>query len=73
MVGVLIPMKWAIIGNSMTGGRAALMVTGGTLGLLVAVATIWLSLLDPSGPGVVPDLLATAYLMWMLGWVAGPV
>jgi ABC-2 type transport system permease protein len=66
-------MKLAIIRNSMTGGRAALMITGGVLGLLVAIATIWLSLLDPSGPGVVTDLLATAYLVWLLGWVAGPV
>ncbi|MEV7229834.1 hypothetical protein AB0M79_22835 [Polymorphospora sp. NPDC051019] len=66
-------MKLAIIRNSMTGGRAALMVVGGTLGLLVAAATIWLSLLDPAGPGVVPDLLATAYLVWLLGWVVGPL
>jgi hypothetical protein len=66
-------MKLAIIRNSMTGGRAALMITGGVLGLLVAAATIWLSLVDPSGPGVVPDLLATAYLVWLLGWVVGPV
>jgi ABC-2 type transport system permease protein len=66
-------MKLAIIRNSMTGGRAALMITGGVLGLLVAATTIWLSLVDPSGPGVVPDLLATAYLVWLLGWVVGPV
>lgn len=73
MVGVLIRMKLAIIRNSMTGDRAALMITGGVLGLLAAATTIWLSLVDPSGPGVVPDLLATAYLVWLLGWVAGPV
>ncbi|MBV1855159.1 hypothetical protein [Catellatospora tritici] len=73
MVGVLIRMKLAIIRNSMTGGRAALMITGGVLGLLAAATTVWLSLVDPSGPGVVPDLLATAYLVWLLGWVAGPV
>jgi hypothetical protein len=66
-------MKLAIVRNSMTGGRAALMATGGTLGLLVAATTIWLSLVDPSGPGVVPDLLATAYLLWLLGWVTGPM
>jgi hypothetical protein len=73
VVGVLIRMKLAIIRNSMTGDRAALMITGGVLGLLAAATTIWLSLVDPSGPGVVPDLLATAYLVWLLGWVAGPV
>jgi ABC-2 type transport system permease protein len=66
-------MKLAIIRNSMTGGRAALMITGGVLGLLCAATTIWLSLVDPPGPGVVPDLLATAYLVWLLGWVVGPV
>jgi hypothetical protein len=73
VVGVLIRMKLAIILNSMTGGRAALMVTGGVLGLLVAATTIWLSLVDPSGPGVVADLLATAYLVWLLGWMVGPL
>ncbi|MGW4467674.1 hypothetical protein [Micromonospora sp. NPDC004704] len=73
MVGVLIRMKLAIVRNSMTGGRAALMITGGVLGVLVAAATIWLSLVDPSGAGVVPDLLATAYLVWLLGWVVGPL
>ncbi|MEH1125608.1 hypothetical protein [Micromonospora sp. CPCC 206061] len=73
MVGVLIRMKLAIIRNSMTGGRAALMVIGGVLGVLAAATTVWLSLVDPSGPGVVPDLLATAYLVWLLGWVVGPV
>jgi ABC-2 type transport system permease protein len=66
-------MKLAIIRNSMTGGRAALMITGGGLGLLAAATTVWLSLVDPSGRGVVPDLLATAYLVWLLGWVVGPV
>jgi ABC-2 type transport system permease protein len=66
-------MKLAIIRNSMTGARAALMITGGVLGLLAAAMTIWLSLVNASGPGVVPDLLATAYLVWLLGWVAGPV
>ena len=73
MVVVLIRMKLAIIRNSMTGGRAALMITGGVLGLLAAATTVWLSLVDPSGPGVVPDLLATAYLIWLLGWVVSPV
>jgi hypothetical protein len=73
VVGVLIRMKLAIIRNSMTGGRAALMVTGGVLGVLAAATTIGLSLVDPAGPGVVPDLLATAYLVWMLGWMVGPV
>jgi hypothetical protein len=73
VVGVLIRMKLAIIRNSMTGGRAASMIAGGVLGLLVAATTIWLSLMDPAGPGVVSDLLATAYLVWLLGWVAGPL
>lgn len=73
MVGVLIRMKLAIVRNSMTGGRAALMTTGGVLGLLAAATTVWLSLVDPSGPGVVPDLLATTYLVWLLGWLVGPL
>jgi hypothetical protein len=73
VVGVLIRMKLAIIRHSMTGGRAAWMVTGGGVGAALAIATIWLSLVHTANVTVVPDLLATVYLSWMLGWVVGPL
>ncbi|MFJ8581108.1 hypothetical protein [Micromonospora sp. NPDC093277] len=73
MVGVLIRMKLATIRNSMTGGKAAWMVTGGVFGLLFAAATIWLTFVDIARPGVLGDLLACVWVMWMLGWVVGPL
>ncbi|MEU8076332.1 hypothetical protein AB0B31_12885 [Catellatospora citrea] len=69
---ILIRMKVAILRHSMTGGKAALMVVGGVLGLGLAAGTIWLSLVRTAHPTVVADLLAAVYLMWMLGWVVGP-
>ncbi|GAA4557150.1 hypothetical protein [Planotetraspora kaengkrachanensis] len=73
MAGVLIRMKLAIIQHSMTGGKAAWMIIGGLFGIAFAVATIWLSVLDSLSPAVVADLLAAVYVMWMLGWIVGPV
>ncbi|MEU8262691.1 hypothetical protein AB0C02_18945 [Micromonospora sp. NPDC048999] len=73
MAGVLIRMKLAIIRNSMTGGKAAWMVTGGIFGLLFATATIWLTFVDIARPGLLGDLLACVWAMWLLGWVIGPL
>ncbi|WP_250033335.1 hypothetical protein [Paractinoplanes maris] len=70
MAGVLIRMKLAVLRNSMTGGAAAWMITGGVLGLLSAAATIALTF---TGRGVRGDLLACALAIWTLGWVAGPL
>ncbi|WP_155368470.1 hypothetical protein [Catellatospora vulcania] len=72
-VAVLVRMKLAILRHSMTGGKAAWMVVGGVLGIVLAGATIWLSLVETAQPAVVADLLAAVYLMWALGWVVGPV
>ncbi|MCC5575432.1 hypothetical protein IMZ11_07225 [Microtetraspora sp. AC03309] len=73
MVGILIRMKLVIIRHSMTGGKATWMVVGGVIGVALAVATIWLSLVETTHPTVVADLLAAVYVMWMLGWIVGPV
>ncbi|MEU3454329.1 hypothetical protein ABZ671_12105 [Micromonospora sp. NPDC006766] len=73
MAGVLIRMKLAITRNSMTGGKAAWMITGGTVGLLFAAATIWLTFVDIAKPGVLGDLLACVWVMWLLGWLVGPL
>ncbi len=73
MVGVLIRMKLAIIRNSMNSGKATWMTIGGVLGILLSAGTIWLSLLSFANPTVVADLLAASLLVWMLGWIIGPV
>ncbi|MGA3562415.1 hypothetical protein [Melissospora conviva] len=73
MGGVLIRMKLSIIKNSMTGGRAAWMLVGAMLGLLFAAATIWLTLVDIPNQDVLGDLLACVFVMWMLGWLIGPL
>lgn len=73
MVGVLIRMKLALMRNAMTGSRAATVVTGAMVGVLLAGGTIALSLASPAQQAVVPDLLAAVYLTWMLGWIAGPI
>jgi ABC-2 type transport system permease protein len=73
MVGILIRMKLAILGHSMTGTRAALMATGGFLGLVFAAASILLSALPFTHLSVVGDVLAVTYAIWLLGWILGPI
>lgn len=73
MAGVLIRMKLSVIKNSMTGGRAAWMLVGAVFGLLLAAATIWLSLVDLPNQSVLGDLLAGVFGMWTLGWLIGPL
>ncbi|NGO70082.1 hypothetical protein [Streptomyces boncukensis] len=73
MAGVLIRMKLRIIRNSMTGGKAAWMVIGGVFGIVFAAATIALAFARLDTPGLTADLLATTYLLWMLGWMVGPL
>jgi uncharacterized RDD family membrane protein YckC len=59
--------------SSMTGSRAALMITGGIVGLLLAAGTILLSIAG-SGPsdGSV-NVLYLIFLLWTLGWIFGPL
>jgi ABC-2 type transport system permease protein len=66
-------MKLTIIRNSMTGGRAAWMLVGAIFGLLFAAATVWLTLLDLPNEKVLGDLLAAVFLLWLLGWLIGPL
>ncbi len=73
MAGVLIRMKLSVIKNSMTGSRAAWMMVGAIFGLLFAAATIWLTLIDVPNEAVLGDLLACVFVMWMLGWLIGPL
>lgn len=73
MVGVLIRMKVALIRNSMTQGKAAWMGAGLAIGLIFAVGTISLGLLDTGNPTVPADLLGATFLVWLLGWLMGPM
>ena len=57
MVGVLIRMKLAVLRHSMTGQRAADMIGGGVLGLVLAGGTIWLALRDWPVDGLPLDLV----------------
>ncbi|HEV7655036.1 MAG TPA: hypothetical protein VGP36_09965 [Mycobacteriales bacterium] len=66
MVVVLIRMKVALLRNSWRGERVFTVFAGGAVGVLAAIGTLLLA-------GLRPDLLASAYLVWALGWVIGPV
>lgn len=73
MVGVLIRMKLAVLRHSMTGQRAADMIGGGVLGLILAGGTIWLALHDWPVDGLSLDLVGAAFAIWTVGWLFGPV
>ena len=73
MVGVLIRMKLAVLRHSMTGQRAADMIGGGVLGLVLAGGTIWLALRDWPVDGLPLDLVGAAFAIWTIGWLFGPV
>ncbi|MDG4780839.1 hypothetical protein O7614_14430 [Micromonospora sp. WMMD961] len=73
MVGILIRMKLAVLRHSMTGQRAADMIGGGVLGLVLAGGTIWLALRDWPVDGLPLDLVGAAFAIWMIGWLFGPV
>jgi ABC-2 type transport system permease protein len=62
---VLIRLKLAVLRHSAAGDQAAGLVSGATLGLLLAAGTIWLAV-------VAPPLLPVALAAWTLGWVFGP-
>ncbi len=72
MVGVLIRMKLAILRHSIIGTRATWMLTGGLLGLGLAVGTIAVATFDVDQPTTLMDLLAVVFAIWMFGWMLGP-
>lgn len=73
MVGVLIRLKVALARNQLTGSRAAWALTGTVVGATLAAGVVLLALLRTEPASIVPDLLATAYLTWLIGWIVGPV
>ncbi|BEL04623.1 hypothetical protein Q0Z83_028140 [Actinoplanes sichuanensis] len=71
MAGVLIAMRLRVLAHTLTGSRAASMISGGVAGLLLAAATI--ALAETAPVHVRTDLLAIVLACWMFGWVLGPV
>ncbi|HEY7484820.1 MAG TPA: hypothetical protein VH912_10215 [Streptosporangiaceae bacterium] len=73
MVGDLIRLKLALTRHTVTGSRAAWAWSGATIGAVLAVAVVVLAAWPLRPASIVPDLLAIAYLTWLIGWVVGPV
>ncbi|GIF64425.1 hypothetical protein Ais01nite_24600 [Asanoa ishikariensis] len=71
MVGVLIPMKWHILRNSLTGTRAATTTSGVVAGLAGAGCTLWLTI--SAGPDRAGGALLLTMASWLLGWIVGPM
>ncbi|WP_219507672.1 hypothetical protein [Nonomuraea ceibae] len=72
MAGVLIRMKLAVLRNSMTGPRAAQMITGGLVGLALAAGVLLLAGQHYPVAELRFDLVAAALAVWTAGWLLGP-
>ncbi|MFC4063431.1 hypothetical protein [Actinoplanes subglobosus] len=73
MAGVLIAMRLRVLAHTLTGARAASMISGGVAGLLLAAATVALAATSLAPDTVRGDLLAIVLACWMFGWILGPV
>lgn len=73
MAGTLIRMKLAVLRHSTTGSKLFLMIAGGAVGLLLALATIVVGVVDIGAAAVRGDLLGACFLLWTLGWLVGPL
>jgi ABC-2 type transport system permease protein len=73
VAGILIAMRLRVLAHTLTGSRAANMISGGVAGLLLAAATIALAGSDLVPDQVRGDLLAIVLACWMFGWILGPV
>jgi ABC-2 type transport system permease protein len=71
--GVLVRMKLAVLRHSVTGRRAADMSLGGVAGLALAGGTIWLAARTWPVDSLPLDLVASAFALWVVGWLFGPV
>lgn len=73
MVGDLIRLKLVLTRNTVTGARAVWAWSGAVVGAMIAAGVVVLAALPLQPASLVPDLLAIAYLTWLIGWVVGPV
>ncbi|MFI7635838.1 hypothetical protein [Nonomuraea sp. NPDC049400] len=72
MAVLLIQMKLAVLRHSMTGRRAAQMVTGALTGLALAGGLIVLAGRDYPLASLPFDLLGVGFALWTAGWLLGP-
>ena len=77
VVGDLIRLKLALTRSSVAGGRAVWARSGAIVGAAIALGVVVLAAWPMHSPSIVPDLLAIAYLTWLItwliGWMVGPV
>ncbi|WP_410671424.1 hypothetical protein [Amycolatopsis sp. cmx-4-68] len=73
MVGVLIRMKLAVLRRSMSGQRAASMLAGGSIGLLLAAGTLLVGFSHFGSPDTEVAVLSLLLMVWTLGWLFGPM
>ncbi|MEU7090551.1 hypothetical protein [Kitasatospora aureofaciens] len=69
---VLTGMKLAVLRRSMSGPRAASLIAGGVGGVLTAVGTALLGLVDFPAPESGVGTIALVLLVWTVGWALGP-
>ncbi|WP_101788078.1 hypothetical protein [Nonomuraea indica] len=72
MAVLLIQMKLAVLRHSMTGRRAAQMITGALTGLALAGGLIVLAGRDHPIASLPFDLLGVGFALWTAGWLLGP-
>ncbi|MGI5171466.1 hypothetical protein ACQEU3_44680 [Spirillospora sp. CA-253888] len=72
MAVLMIRMKLAVLRHSMTGRRAAQMVTGALIGLVLAGGLIVAAGRDHPVASLPFDLLGAGFAVWMTGWLLGP-
>lgn len=71
MVGMIVRLHLALTTNRMTGGKAAQLILGASLGFVLATATIVLGFVElPSASRA--DLVAVVLGLWLLGWLVAP-
>jgi len=73
VVGVLIRMKLAVLRRSMSGQRAASMLAGGSIGLVLAVGTLLVGFSSFGSPDTEVAVLSLLLMVWTLGWLFGPM
>jgi ABC-2 type transport system permease protein len=73
VVGVLIRMKLAVLRRSMSGQRAASMLAGGSIGLLLAAGTLLVGFSHFGSPDTEVAVLSLLLMVWTLGWLFGPM
>ncbi|AEF42101.1 hypothetical protein [Hoyosella subflava] len=72
MVALLMRLRWAITRNNHTGGRLALYILLGVLGLLAGIGSLLVGLAQFDRPGAEADLIALVAATWGVVWIFTP-